>query len=65
MKPTRCPCGSIAAHRCNACGRPVCRWHFALQPIGAPRGVSLVPVCLPLCNSAWWDAPTESRRASA
>jgi len=59
-------CGRDAEHACHYCGRALCAWHYALQPVasdaekrGCPvrrgSGVDIVRVCLPACSVPYWS----------
>jgi hypothetical protein len=36
--------------RCDDCKRPLCFWHFSLNPRVVDGKVKLLPVCLPSCK---------------
>ena len=39
---------------CTRCGRLLCFWHFADQPVDSNGKVRLAPVCHPKCESRYW-----------
>jgi hypothetical protein len=50
----RHPAVNVAAIRCLHCARPLCFWHYALQPtVGADDRTKLGQVCFPSCAHAF------------
>jgi hypothetical protein len=56
-----CPCGKGRTVFCQWCHRALCDSHSAGGPFVEEGVIVLKPVCLPLCDSSWWqnvEAPT-------